>query len=60
MAGSPVESVVTEDLTMDAHFHEYLAAVAAMSELYGDRGDEHPSEFHAEAPAAPAPAPVAA
>ena len=47
---------------MDAHFHEYLAAVAAMSELYGDRGDEHPSEFHAEAaPAADAaPAPAAA
>lgn len=31
---------------MDAHFHEYLAAVAAMSELYGERGDEHPTEFH--------------
>lgn len=45
---------------MDAHFNEYLAAVAAMSELYGDRGDEHPSEFHAEAPAAEAQAPIAA
>lgn len=31
---------------MDAHFHEYLAAVAAMSELYGERGDDHPTEFH--------------
>lgn len=31
---------------MDAHFHEYLAAVAAMSELYGERGEDHPTEFH--------------
>jgi hypothetical protein len=31
---------------MDAHFNEYLAAVAAMHEIYGEPGDEHPSEFH--------------
>lgn len=33
---------------MDPHFHEYLAAVAGMHELYGDRGDEQRSEFHDE------------
>lgn len=32
---------------MDAHFHEYLAAIAGMHDIYGDAGDEHPSEFHA-------------
>lgn len=37
---------------MDAHFNEYLAAVAGMQELYGDRGDEHPSDFHDEHPVA--------
>lgn len=31
---------------MDAHFNEYLAAVAGMQELYGDRGEDHPTEFH--------------
>jgi hypothetical protein len=35
---------------MDAHFNEYLAAMAGMQELYGERGDEHPSDFHAEHP----------
>ena len=35
---------------MDPHFHEYLAAVAGMHDLYGDRGDGHPSEFHDEHP----------
>ena len=33
---------------MDAHFNEYLAAIAAMQELYGDGGDDHPTEFHAD------------
>ena len=33
---------------MDAHFSEYLAAVAGMQELYGERGDDHPSDFHQE------------
>jgi hypothetical protein len=39
---------------MDAHFHEYLAAIAGMHDVYGDFGDEHPSEFHepASVPAA--------
>jgi hypothetical protein len=36
---------------MDAHFNEYLAAVAGMQELYGERGDEHLSDFHQEHPA---------
>lgn len=40
---------------MDAHFNEYLAAVAGMQELYGDRGDEHPSDFHEEHPVAAQP-----
>ena len=31
---------------MDAHFHEYLAAIAGMHDIYGDAGDDHPSEFH--------------
>lgn len=31
---------------MDAHFTEYLAAVAGMQELYGVRDDGHPTEFH--------------
>jgi hypothetical protein len=31
---------------MDPHFNEYLAAVAGMVEVYGDRGDDHPTEFH--------------
>jgi hypothetical protein len=31
---------------MDAHFQEYLAAIAGMHDIYGDAGDEHPSEFH--------------
>jgi hypothetical protein len=40
---------------MDAHFNEYLAAVAGMQDLYGELGDEHPSDFHDEHPvAAPA------
>jgi hypothetical protein len=31
---------------MDAHFNEYLAAIAGMNELYGDRPDDQPTEFH--------------
>jgi hypothetical protein len=31
---------------MDAHFHEYLAAISGMHDIYGDVGDDHPSEFH--------------
>ena len=31
---------------MDAHFREYLAAVAGMQDVYGERGDDHPTEFH--------------
>ena len=31
---------------MDPHFHEYLAAIAGMHDIYGDRPDEHPTEFH--------------
>lgn len=31
---------------MDAHFRDYLAAVAGMQDLYGERGEDHPTEFH--------------
>ena len=31
---------------MDPHFPEYLAAVAGMNDLYGEAGDDHPTEFH--------------
>jgi hypothetical protein len=44
---------------MDAHFQEYLAAIAGMHDIYGDAGDEHPSEFHEAAETATAtPGPV--
>lgn len=34
---------------MDAHFHEYLGAVWAMQETYGERPEGLPTEFHLEA-----------
>jgi hypothetical protein len=34
---------------MDAHFSEYLAAVRAMQEIYGERAEDLPTEFHGEA-----------
>lgn len=34
---------------MDPHFKEYLAAVAGMHDVYGDRPDDHRSEFHDDA-----------
>lgn len=33
---------------MDAHFHEYLAAVAGMQDCYGHPAEDHPTEFHDE------------
>ena len=33
---------------MDPHFNEYLAALAGMHEIYGDRPDDHPTDFHAD------------
>lgn len=33
---------------MDAHFSEYLAAVRAMQEIYGERAEDVPTEFHGE------------
>jgi hypothetical protein len=37
---------------MDPHFNEYLAAVAGMLEIYGEAGDDLPTEFQqVEAPA---------
>ena len=38
-----------EDLRMDAHFSEHLAAVRAMQEIYGERAEDFPTEFHREA-----------
>ena len=40
---------------MDAHFREYLGAIAGMQELYGDRPDDCPSDFHLPEAAAAAP-----
>jgi hypothetical protein len=34
---------------MDAHFNEYLAAVRAMQEIYGEQAEGSPTEFHREA-----------
>jgi hypothetical protein len=45
---------------MDAHFNEYLAAVAGMQDLYGHPAEDHPTDFHDEAVTQPAVAPVAA
>lgn len=33
---------------MDPHFNEYLAAIAGMHEIYGDRPEDHPTDFHAD------------
>ena len=33
---------------MDPHFHEYLAAIAGMHEVYGDRPEDRPTDFHDE------------
>lgn len=43
---------------MDPHFNEYLAAVAAMGELYGEACPETGSEFHEEVPCAGCPEPA--
>jgi hypothetical protein len=33
---------------MDPHFNEYLAAIAGMHEIYGDRPEDRPTDFHAD------------
>lgn len=33
---------------MDAHFNEYLAAVRAMQEIYGERAEGSPADFHGD------------
>jgi hypothetical protein len=38
---------------MDAHFNEYLAAVAGMQDLYGHPAEDHPTEFHDDAAVTP-------
>ena len=47
-----------EDLRMDAHFSEYLAAVRAMQEIYGERAEDFPTEFHGEIEQLPEARPV--
>lgn len=32
---------------MDPHFNEYLAAIAGLHDVYGDRRDDPETEFHA-------------
>ncbi len=31
---------------MDAHFNDYLAAVAGMRDVYGEGGEDRPTDFH--------------
>lgn len=44
---------------MDAHFAEYLAAVAGMQELYGEPAEGSPTEYHDDTVPAVEPAGVA-
>jgi hypothetical protein len=39
-------SSAKEGSIMDPHFNEYLAAIAGMHDIYGDRPEEHPTDFH--------------
>ncbi len=39
---------------MDPHFNEYLAAIAGMHEVYGDRPEDQPTEFHDDRETLPA------
>ena len=45
---------------MDPHFHEYLAAIAGLNEVYGDHPDDPATEFHAELDVVVEPAATAA
>jgi hypothetical protein len=45
---------------MDPHFNEYLAAVAGMTELYGEPCPEAGSEFHDDTPCVDCPEPTVA
>jgi len=40
--------VAKEGTIMDPHFNEYIAAIAGMADIYGERPEDHPSEFHDE------------
>lgn len=33
---------------MDPHFNEYRAAIAGMHDIYGNRPEDHPTDFHDE------------
>jgi hypothetical protein len=50
LVGSRKEPITKEGLIMDPHFHEYLAAVAGMHDVYGGPLDEGPSDFHGDEP----------
>jgi hypothetical protein len=39
-------SPAKEGTIMDPHFNEYLAAIAGMHDIYGDRPENHPTDFH--------------
>jgi hypothetical protein len=41
-------SSAKEGSIMDPHFNEYLAAIAGMHDIYGDRPEDHPTDFHAD------------
>jgi hypothetical protein len=43
---------------MDPHFNEYLAAIAGMHDIYGDRPEDHPTDFHEDHASAVAATPV--
>jgi hypothetical protein len=45
----PVLLGTKENSSMDAHFTEYLAAVWAMREIYGEHAEDFPTEFHNDA-----------
>jgi len=34
---------------MDPHFNEYLAAIAGMHDVYGERPEDMPTDFHEDA-----------
>lgn len=44
---------------MDPHFNEYLAAIAGMHEIYGERLEHHSTDFHEDLVSAVAEEPAA-
>jgi hypothetical protein len=54
----PVLPKAKEGLIMDPHFHEYLAAVAGMHDVYGEPPCDGTSEFHEEQGETPVAEPI--